>query len=64
MASHFYQTPTLSPSTQYWWRAYAIDPAGSNAFSSASSIQSFTTGTSAVNVLGGTKIQGGTKIAN
>ncbi len=43
MASHTYQTPTLSPNTQYWWRAYAIDPGGTNTFSGASSIFSFTT---------------------
>jgi hypothetical protein len=43
MANHTYQAPALSLSTQYWWRAYAIDPAGDNTWSAASAIQSFTT---------------------
>ncbi len=43
MATHTYQASALSPNTQYWWRAYAIDPGGSNTASSASSIFSFTT---------------------
>jgi hypothetical protein len=43
MAAHNYQSPSLSPNTQYWWRAYAIDPAGVNAFGLPSSIFSFTT---------------------
>jgi hypothetical protein len=42
-AIHNYQTSALSNNTTYYWRAYAIDPAGSNAWSSASSINSFTT---------------------
>jgi hypothetical protein len=45
-ATYTYQGATLTPSTQYWWRAYAIDPGGSNSASGASTIQSFTTGTS------------------
>jgi hypothetical protein len=43
-AVHTLQTP-LSDNTQYYWRAYAIDPAGSNAWSAASTSRSFTTGT-------------------
>jgi hypothetical protein len=35
---------SLSPSTTYYWRAYAIDPGGTNSFGSASAMQSFTTG--------------------
>jgi hypothetical protein len=35
--------PPLSASTQYWWRAYTIDPAGTNTFSAVSTIQTFTT---------------------
>ena len=46
MAVHTYQAPALSPDTQYWWRAYAIDPAGTNIFSGASAIQTFTTAAS------------------
>jgi hypothetical protein len=43
MATYTYQTPALTGNTQYWWRAYAIDPGGTNTFGSASSIFSFTT---------------------
>lgn len=43
LAVHNYQAPSLDNSTQYWWRAYAIDPSGTNAFSPASGIFSFTT---------------------
>jgi hypothetical protein len=43
LAAYTYQLPPLSLSTQYWWRAYAIDPGGSNTASGASSIFSFTT---------------------
>lgn len=38
-----YTPPALSAGTQYWWRAWAIDPGGSNTISSVSTIQSFTT---------------------
>jgi hypothetical protein len=64
LALYFYQDPALSPSTQYWWRAYAIDPGGSNTVSSASAISTFTTGVDSVRIVGGTNIEGGTKIAN
>jgi hypothetical protein len=43
LATYSYQTPSLSANTQYWWRAYAIDPGGSNTSSSVSSIFTFTT---------------------
>ena len=46
-AIYTYQSTVLTANTQYWWRAYAIDPAGTNLFSSASSIGTFTTQTSA-----------------
>jgi hypothetical protein len=46
-AIHTYQAAALTANTQYWWRAYAIDPAGVNAFSSASGIGTFTTQTTA-----------------
>ncbi|MFA5392816.1 MAG: hypothetical protein WC306_04030, partial [Candidatus Paceibacterota bacterium] len=43
--SALYVTQTnLSPDTQYYWRAYAIDLAGSNTWSAASTARSFTTG--------------------
>jgi hypothetical protein len=66
LASHTYQPTALSFSTQYWWRAYAIDPGGSNTWSSASSIFSFTTSTPTSNTYlnGGTQIRGGTRIGN
>jgi hypothetical protein len=64
LATHNYQASALSLSTQYWWRAYAIDPGGSNTASSVSSIFSFTTTATANNVeiRGGTTIQGGTTV--
>lgn len=43
LAAYSYQTPALANNTHYWWRAYAIDPAGTNTFSPASSIFSFIT---------------------
>jgi hypothetical protein len=54
----------LAANTTYYWRGFAKDPGGSNTFSSASSIQSFTTidQTGAVQINGGTTIQGGTDI--
>ncbi len=64
-AVHKYQTTALTGSTQYWWRAYAIDPGGTNQFSAASSIWSFTTGLAVpnqVNIGGGTSIYGGTTL--
>jgi hypothetical protein len=63
-AVYFYQPAdaVLAPSTQYWWRGYAIDPGGSNTYSSASTISTFTTGTSEVRIQGGTTIMGGTTI--
>ncbi len=64
VAVHQYQLPFLTVSTQYWWRAYAIDPGDSNSWSPASTISSFTTGTNAVRVQGGLRIMGGTKVGN
>ena len=54
----------LSPNTTYYWRAKAIDPAGTNTYSSYSSVASFTTGTLQVNIIGGSNINGGTIIGN
>lgn len=42
LATYTYQS-TLSAGTQYWWRAWAIDPGGSNTKSNAATIQTFTT---------------------
>ena len=69
MASHSYQSPILNYSTQYWWRAYAIDPGGFNSFSSASSISTFTTkdqplATQGTRLRGGSQIRGGVNIGN
>ena len=61
-AVHVYQSPSLSPNTQYWWRAYAIDPDGYNQWSAASGIGTFTTTPANVKLMGGTTIRGGTKI--
>ena len=61
-AGYIYQSPLLVPNTQYWWRAYAIDPGGTNTWSAVSGIQTFTTGTNAVRILGGTRILGGIHI--
>lgn len=65
LASHIYQSPLLSVPVQYWWRAYAIDPGGSNTWSAASAIQTFTTGESTtIDFGGGADIRGGTQIGN
>ena len=64
-AVHQYQTAALTASTQYWWRAYAIDPGGSNQWSVASTISTFTTGSATpanINVNGSTNIYGGSTL--
>jgi hypothetical protein len=43
VVNHDYQLAALSPGTQYWWRAKAIDTLNANLWSSYSSIYSFTT---------------------
>jgi hypothetical protein len=42
-ATYTYQGTALTANTQYWWRAYAIDPGGSNTASGVSAINTFTT---------------------
>ena len=62
VARHIYQPAALTASTQYWWRAFSIDPGGTNTISAASGINTFTTGSatpSQVNIMGGTTITGG-----
>ena len=64
IATYTYQG-ILSGNTTYCWKADAIDPGGSNTFSSASATQSFTTaasGTDTVNIQGGVDIRGGSTI--
>ena len=64
-AVHVYQPTILSGSTQYWWRAYAIAPGGTNGFSAASAISTFTTRPTPpidVNIRGGTNLKGGTNL--
>lgn len=58
----FQPSVLLSVGTQYYWEAFAIDPGGTNTWSSASAIQSFTTTGSEVDIHGGTNITGGTTI--
>lgn len=65
-AIYNYQPAALTVNTQYWWRAYAIDPGGSNTWSTASGISTFTTATTTtpgqINIGGGTTIYGGTTL--
>lgn len=65
-AVHKYQPSALSPNTQYWWRAKAIDPGGSNQTSAYSGINTFTTGAltpSQIIINGGTTINGNTRFS-
>lgn len=65
-AVHQYQPTALTANTQYWWRARAIDPGGTNQWSAYSGIQSFTTGAATrteTNIGGGTTIYGGTNFS-
>ncbi len=48
----------LKVNTTYWWRAYAIDPAGENVSSPASVIASFNTGPSETLVEGRVDVEG------
>jgi Kelch motif len=66
VAVHQYQAAALSLNTQYWWRAYSIDPGGSNVWSAASSINTFTTAANSPSskIQGGTNLRGGTRIGN
>jgi hypothetical protein len=60
----FNYTGTLASSTTYCWQADAIDPGGSNTYSSTSATRLFTTaaGTGSVGVQGGVTITGGTTV--
>ncbi len=51
---------TFQPNTTYYLRAKAVDPGGSNTYSSYSSTNSFTTANLDVRLQGGTQINGGT----
>lgn len=48
----------LTPGTTYYWRAYAINPTGSDQWGPASTIQSFTVNQSETRILSGTIMQG------
>jgi hypothetical protein len=63
LATYTYQA-VLTSNTTYCWKAAAIDPGGTNTFSSFSATQLFTTGTGKIFLNGGTQIQGGTRIGN
>lgn len=63
MAAHTYQAAALSYSTQYWWRVQAIDPGGSNSWSSHSTTGTFSTESSRHTIIdGGVRLTGGTVI--
>jgi hypothetical protein len=55
---YYTQSTALTGGATYYWRAYAIDPAGTNTWSTVSSIQSFTVNTSETRILEGS-IQSG-----
>jgi hypothetical protein len=48
----------LTPNVTYYWRAYAIDPGGTDTWSPASSIQSFTTNIVETRILNGNIMSG------
>lgn len=54
----------LNSNSQYFFRARAIDPAGSNSWSQYSNIISFNTGTLEILIRGGTNLNGGTRLGN
>jgi hypothetical protein len=58
LAYYNYTLLDLTPNIQYWWRAYAIDPAGSITWSPASTIRSFVTNTVEVRILSGRIMSG------
>ncbi|HEY4964398.1 MAG TPA: hypothetical protein VIH90_06940 [Candidatus Saccharimonadales bacterium] len=49
-----YNPGQLTPNTTYYWRAYAINPATSTSWSSASSIHGFTINTAETRIVNGT----------
>jgi len=66
-AMAYCQMPTtdlLNVNTTYYMRAKAIDPGGTNTYSTYSSVVSFTTSSLDIQIQGGTTIRGGTKIGN
>lgn len=62
VATYQYGPTPLSPNVAYSWDARAIDPGGSDTYSSYSTCQSFTTTSSEVDIQGSTNINGGTTI--
>jgi len=62
IASYSYQAPLLTVNTVYWWRAYAVDPGGSNTWSGSSAIQSFNTIQNNTQIQGTVKFQGNVRL--
>lgn len=62
IAAYAYQPPNLSTYTNYWWRAYAIDPGGSNTWSAVSPIAGFITAPNETHIQGNINIHGGVKL--
>ncbi len=63
-ARYGYAGTALAPNTQYWWRAYAIDPGGSNTYGPASSISTFTTAQKETMIRGNVNIRGNTRFGS
>jgi hypothetical protein len=62
LATHNFQLPYLAANTQYWWRAYAIDPGGTNTWSSASSIGTFNTAPTETHIQGSVNLRGNVRL--
>ena len=62
LAIHHYLPSPLAPNVTYWWKGRAIDPGGSNTWSSWTTCQSFANSTQEVQINGGVEIRGGTTV--
>ena len=58
IAYYNFTTANLSQNTTYYWRAYAIDPLGTNTFSPASSIATFSTNLTETRIVNGSIYSG------
>ncbi len=63
-ARYGYAGTPLAPTTQYWWRACAIDSGGSNTVGTAATISTFTTAQRATVLRGNLKFQGRVRFGN